>query len=292
MKVDWLSDQNIFGSGSGAEANDRGMVEFGLSKGVDIKLVNPYGFIRPDALCIISNYMYFPDDAIEQALSKGAVFFLHDYVFCRWRLFYPGTEKCIQNCERAKKHFGWYQRAKGLIFLSPLHQSVHYKQFGIELAKIPLAVIPSAIKVDDFGLGNRGFASPKNSYLSVNTLLPFKGRTLLLNFINSHPDDLFTIVGHNPDATPLSKNVTFLGPQATYRMPNLYRSHRYYVELPDTPQPFNRTVCEGRLAGCELVVNNLVGAASYPWFKEGVEAVASQIRKAPSAFWEFIKKEV
>lgn len=65
-------------------------------------------------------------------------------------------------------------------------------------------------------------------------------------------------------------------------MPALLARYRTFVFLPSVIEPFGRVVAEAWAAGCELVVNNLVGA-SY-WLTEDPDA----IRTAAEDFWKLV----
>uniref|UniRef100_A0A6M3M9B0 Putative glycosyltransferase n=1 Tax=viral metagenome TaxID=1070528 RepID=A0A6M3M9B0_9ZZZZ len=283
IRITWIQDFNIFGEGSGAEMNDKTMFINGLKRGIDLTLVNPESPL-PKNKAIISNYTNFPFSTLNTALDQGAVFFLHDYTFCKWRLFFPGQDKC-KICEHALKHLALFEKAKGLIFLSPLHKEVYLEQFP-SLKKMPSAIIPSAIDTSLFPVPSTCL---KDAALTINTLLSFKGRANIIKYIEEHNELSFTIAGHNPDDISIPKNAKFVGLQKYEDLPKLFAAHEYYVELPKTPQPFNRSCAEARLAGCKIITNNLMGAASYTEFQDRT-AFKDIIDAAPKDFWSFIQE--
>ena len=283
MKLNWIQDLNIFGEGSGAEMNDRAIFINGLKRGIGLTLVNPESPLSKNK-SIISNYTNFSFPVLNAALDQGAVFFLHDYTFCKWRLFFPGQDKC-KICEHALKHLALFEKAKGLIFLSPLHKEVYREQFP-SIEEIPSTIIPSAIDTSLFNIPSKHL---KNTALTINTLLSFKGRENIIKYIEEHNELAFTIAGHNPDDISIPKNAKFIGLQKYEDLPELFATHEYYVELPKSPMPFNRTISEARLAGCKIITNKLMGAASYTEFQDRT-AFKYLIDKAPEYFWNFIEE--
>ncbi len=282
-RINWLQDQNIFSTVSGAELNDKVMFLHGLKSGLDITLVNPETQLPKDKFSIISNYTRFSEEYLQQAVDQGAVFFFHDYIFCKWRLFFPGLPKC-RKCEGALKHLPLFEKAKGLIYLSPLHKKVYLKQFP-SLKKIPSAVISSAINTKLFDFDHQ--KSPENSALTVNTLLSFKGKNNIIKYITDHQELNFTVAGHNPDCIELPKNAKYIGVQKYEDIPELFSRHKFYVELPNYGNAaFNRTAAEARLAGCKIITNKFLGAASYPEFRDR-KAFKDLIDRAPENFWRF-----
>jgi hypothetical protein len=78
-----------------------------------------------------------------------------------------------------------------------------------------------------------------------------------------------------PDARPI----------AYEGVPALLARYRTFVHLPDVIEPFGRGVAEAWAAGCELIVNGLVGAAW--WITENREA----LRTAGEDFWAAVLGE-
>ena len=65
-------------------------------------------------------------------------------------------------------------------------------------------------------------------------------------------------------------------------MPALLARYETFVFLPAVIEPFGRVVAEAYAAGCELVVNGLVGARY--WIEEDPDA----IRTAAHDFWQLL----
>jgi glycosyltransferase involved in cell wall biosynthesis len=82
--------------------------------------------------------------------------------------------------------------------------------------------------------------------------------------------------GGGPFAPPGSQQVAYKG------MPQLLAHFDRFVFLPTTIEPFGRTVAEAWAAGCEIVVNRLVGAL------EWLEGDAPAIRSAAEDYWKLV----
>ena len=133
MKILWVQDYNIMAYAGGAERNDLRIVHEGIRRSHDITM----DFEAEYDLAIISNCVTIDKEIMEKIYEKPYIFFFHDYIFCRWRLFYPMLEKC-RTCAFASKWKKDFLKAKKLIFLSPLHRESHYFAMP-ELKKIPHA---------------------------------------------------------------------------------------------------------------------------------------------------------
>jgi hypothetical protein len=77
-------------------------------------------------------------------------------------------------------------------------------------------------------------------------------------------------------APPGSRELAYQG------MPAALARYRTFVYLPDVIEPFGRCVVEAWAAGCELIVNGLVGAA---WW---IENDSRSLETAAHDFWELV----
>ena len=284
-KIAWLQDFDIFSYQGGAEMNDAAHFREGLKRGHDLYLINPQmPFSQPDAL-IISNCVSFDKKRLTDMISSApTIFFFHDYIFCKYRLFYPMIEYC-GTCESSKWWLELFLKAKLLIWLSPLHRDATLTALP-ELKDSKYALIPSAINPAPFLEAKE--VTRQEAYLSVNSLFPFKGRDNLITYAELHPEILFHIVSQEPEPD-LPGNMLILPPQTYDGMPKVYRMYKNYIELPSTPQPFNRTIVEAKLSGCKVITNQLMGATSWPWFKENPENIATELRVASGLFWTVVE---
>lgn len=82
--------------------------------------------------------------------------------------------------------------------------------------------------------------------------------------------------GSGPFAPPDSREVAYAG------MPGLLARYKRFVFLPAVIEPFGRCVAEAWASGCELIINDLVGAKY--WLTENPDA----IRTAGTDYWRVI----
>lgn len=279
MNILWVQDYNVFAYPGGAERNDCRLIHEGIRRSHNITM----DFDSHWDLALISNCVTIDNDILESILSqKKHIFFMHDYIFCKYRLFFPCIEKCY-NCKFADIWKKRFLSSKAIIYLSPLHKEYH-ERFIPELKDIPNFCVPSTIDPHLFNPFRQ--SRIKNSALCINSLLPYKGANRLIEFISKNPNIKFQIVSPNPSLLPLPPNAFIIAQHLPYKdIITLLETSEFYVELPETPQPFNRTCMEAKLAGCKVITNELMGAISYPWFNDRKEAIY-ELLNAPRTFWK------
>ena len=104
MRVAWLQDMDVFSSGGGAELTDRAHIVEGIRQGHDIEILLPRDAqdLAWADVVVISNAVGWPVDLLSNIAPRYVVF-LHDYwALCKWRLFYPMQEKCLDCFQKAK----------------------------------------------------------------------------------------------------------------------------------------------------------------------------------------------
>ncbi len=289
MKASWTQDLNPFRYSGGAGLTDRAMIEAGMRRGHQIDLViaedgAPAVDDESDVF-VVSNCTAFGQDYFKKlaATGKPVVFYFHDYT-CRWRLFFPMEAKCRQ-CYLRERWAPVFDQAALFVWLSPLHREMYLHVYP-ELAEKPYAVIPSPVDPTKFF----DMGQPRDGVLVVNGLQAFKGRQNVLDWAVSHPQTAVRVAGSDQQEG-LPENVTCLGLIPPQQMNALYNQHEAVLLLPATPQPFERVAAEARMAGCNVIVNELVGAASYPWFTD-VQQLREQCAAAPMDFWAALEKLV
>jgi len=291
LKIGWLQDFNIFSVQGGAEMNDAMHFKEGLSRKHRITLFTSDSAFEEQDCIIISNCVTFDRFRLRNIVNStpNIVFFFHDYIFCRFRLFYPVAEIC-KSCGYKNYWLELFKKAKLLIWLSPLHREATLASLP-ELAEKKFALIPSAIDPDLFLMMKPKERHP--AYLSVNTLYEFKGKENLLRWARENPKETLHILSQAECYEQFPENVTVLPSLPYEKMPELYANYEYYIELPNTPQPFNRTCAEAKLSGCKILTNKLMGCASWDWFgNPDLNVIAEELKAAPKRFWEAIEERI
>lgn len=286
MKLAFLQDLPL-DAGGGAQSTDRTMVLEGVRRGHDIQVIAPN--INLDALnasydlAIISNCRSFNIAEVSKSLRERKipwVLFHHDYMQCKWRLYYPLEEKC-RTCFLRERWLPVFREAILNVWLSPLHRRTALFSYP-ELRDRPYALVPSPVSPTEF----YPMDLPRVGAVAVNAALDFKGRRLFVEWAKAHPDTPITLVGQEPDEDfDAPSNVKFVGPVPQHAMNAVYNAHETFLHLPDHRMPFDRTVAEAYLAGCHIVGNANVGALSWPFFKQGREAVVQAMLESPKRFW-------
>jgi len=294
MKVAFLQDMDFHIHKGGAELSDSFVFNEGLRRGYDMRLVLPESFsktiVDQSDMFIISNATRFrKEDLLYIAQNKPCVMYLHDYFpLCNYRLYFPMISKCTK-CKN--KPFAEALLTKSIlnVFLSPLH----LKAFSSIIPSIrdhPYHLHPSTIDVDLFR-PNNGIKRLENTALAVNPFT-FKGLENLIAYKKENPDIEYHWLGHSDQPDKLEKSGWKHLPRVLHEdMPKLYSTYQYYVHLPNSPQPFERTICEAYMCGCSLIVTPLIGAMSYDWFVSR-EEVRKHVKDPHKQFWEAVEKHV
>jgi hypothetical protein len=295
LKVVWLQDADIFSHPGGAEQSDKAAFMEGVKRGHDMRLHRPGMGLGEADLWVVSNRtMWETDRWLDELATKPYVAYLHDYYpLCLYRLYYPGTP-CSKHpyLEQGKK---FVTSSLFNIFLSPLHRDAWARVIP-EVLDHPYYLHPSPVPTDVFTPPeNDGARSPFT--LGVSCLLPFKGRDSIIAYVDSHPDDQFVFAGGadlsrgDGTAWELPPNARYIGPCPTERLADMYRQASAFIHLPDAPQPFERIAAEAKLSGIrKFIINDLVGARSYPSWKMPIGEYRLWIGEACERLWRFVEK--
>ena len=280
-------------TGGGAQLTDRAHFLEGRLRGHDIDLWLPSSGtvdFQVDG-AIISNATSFGFDFLRDlTTTKPCVWFLHDYwPACRYRLYYPMLEdRCrALPCYLKERWLPVLQKAKLIVWLSPLHRESWLWLYP-ELESVPYHLAPSPVNPDKF----YDMKLPRKGVVAVESLAEFKGKRHVLQWAEEHPDVEITFVGGTPEADSLPSNCRDAGLVPYHLMNEVYNQHEALLHLPQSPSPFDRTTAEAYLAGCRIIGNELIGALSWPFFREGRDAVAKACRESPQGFWEAIERAV
>lgn len=158
-----------------------------------------------------------------------------------------------------------------------------------DLSKYPHALVPSAIDPKDHR-APLGVDLKPGTVIGVNNLYGFKGRENVLKYAAEHQELKFTFAGGKEKAVELPENCTYIGYKQREDLSAAFAGHEYLIHLPSTPQPFERTPIEFLIANPKgkLIINQLVGARSYPWFGKtspNREEIFKHCEEAPKTFW-------
>lgn len=281
MRIAWISYLDPFVFSGGGELSNRAFIEAGRRRGHQIsvsawlhrrpqRLARRLGLLRHvtvdwDAdlfvLADIRNHGprrdRFPDAVIQRALATGrAVTLSNAWVdVCPHDLPCDGdTVRCPATCSRQwSNHF--FGSAIGSVFVSPLHHRLTEAVLDVPL---PDRVIHARPPVDPSRFRTLGL-DRDIEVLYVGHINRAKGYESLIERFGR---GTVTFVGHNGLGAPIDG--THLGVLSQEELPEIYNRAKIFAHLPTWNEPQGRTVVEAALCGCELVLNDRVGVASYP----------------------------
>lgn len=296
MNISWIADFDFLANlQGGAEMSDREAYMHGMKQGHTMQLYIPESARmfdpRTTELSIISNAARFDLNWILNVVcTRPYIFYSHDYFpMCRYRLFYPMLQKC-KNCMNINATKKLALNSVMNIFLSPLHFDAWCYAIP-ELKDHPYHIHPSPVNLDLFKPDLNIKRNP-NAGLVINAAA-FKGAKNTVEYCKNHPNITFTFCGGQPEGVRLPGNCAYIGYVPTLKMPSVFNQASYYVELPDTPQPFERQALEARLMEVpHIILNKNVGATSYDWFNKDLNTVKTTIADAVPNLWRKIEKSI
>lgn len=148
-------------------------------------------------------------------------------------------------------------KSKLNIFLSPLHKLEFCKFLNIDIPNSYNFFQP----IDTSIFYNKNLSSRDIPFLFVGAMNWFKG---LGDAIDIFGNSGLHIVGrHSPVVESLPPNVKYLGEFSPKDLSDIYNRTKRFVHIPKWQEPSARTVVEAALCGCELIVNENVGAMSF-----------------------------
>lgn len=173
----------------------------------------------------------------------------HDYLQC------DVTDGCN------KKGIELMSGAKLLYFVSPLHAKTVFEAVPSLVGK-EYKILRPTINTDMFT--NKHFDDRNVDYIYVGPMLAPKGILNVLQYLHENDADPEScmFVGANPKRYDFSKfkHVERIPYQD---MPFVMNKAKCLIHLPVWPEPMGRIVIEAALCGCNLVVNENVGATSF-----------------------------
>ena len=297
MNILWLQDLPLSSLG-GAQYTDEGMVIEGIRQGhwISTRQANDYSLqeIEESDLVIASNIVTFNNRQLEGLMENGTpvIYFLHDHNFCKWRAYFPMGPPCNEECLRRALWEKLYYEAKGIIYLSPLHFESHKTWFPT-LDTVPHLITPPPIRLEQFVERDKDLKLERvaNSVVYVGPMIRYKGIENILKYAEEHPEYNYHFVGPDFDdweAKVVQAGHKYWGKIANTALWKIYRRYEYFIHLPSYPMPAERTAIEAAICGCKLIVNDLVGMTSYPWFHEGRDSIIKHTTESPKRFWTFI----
>lgn len=147
----------------------------------------------------------------------------------------------------------FFERAKKVITASPMHGENLAKLLNIDRRNFYDYLVE--LEVDRFK--NEGL-DRDIEYLTVGAMNHWKGTDVVCNKFGK---DL-TVIGYG-DASLISSGANFIGKVAHEEMDHWYNRAKNFVHLPQWKESFSITAAEASLCGCNILLNENVGAQSF-----------------------------
>jgi len=186
-----------------------------------------------------------------------------------------------QNCFSQRKIVkDSYNNSLFNVYVSPLHKQItnrvlDYDDSGKSIILRPL--------IDTKVFSNRGL-DRDIEYLFVGVVSEAKGYH---NLKKDFSDKNLVIIGDVHPSISLDFG-DYLGKVPYSEIPNYMNRAKNFVFLPRWPEPQGRVVIEAALSGCNLIVNENVGAMSFPFDISNSE----NIDGAATLFWEDLEAKL
>lgn len=257
MKVGWLADlSNTDGSGIGGAEMTAAEFAAAAPKGVEVVYVARQQVelaLECDVACVFNVALY-PPETQRALVGKRVIRYWNDVAphgdpdLTRWLL-----DKAMN------------------VFCSPLH----YERFPWRNGNVPeYTLIPPPVDLQPF----REAAESAGERSGAVSVAPWRGwgksPWLAQEWAREHGGLDFYGGGQVAPAGSV---------QVPYdQMPALLARYKRFVYLPTALEPFCRVVAEAWAAGCDLVINNLIGARYW------IEKEPDKLETAPEDFWRLV----
>ncbi|MFA5385780.1 MAG: hypothetical protein WC364_14185 [Eubacteriales bacterium] len=297
LKVNWLSylDPQVYMGGGErvgrellVEAVRRGHVvrissvrwgKFSRLAGPRIQLhSSPDVWILTDIWNCPEQKQHFPQAILDVVLKSRRYVTLDNAwtTICCYPLFpcNGDVSMCSYSCIRFRAR-EVYLGARAQFFVSRLHRKLIEKTIGIYLQ----SAIEMPPTVDKTFFHNFG-VKRDIPFLFVGTIVDYKGAIEVerrFGNIGLH------WVGRNVTGRRL-KGV-HLGILNNFQLRDVYNRSQYFVHLPEWNEPMGRSVIEALLCGCQVILNEKVGAVGWGTTEDEIRALPN----GATVFWDSIE---
>ena len=306
MKINYLAYLDPQKHPGGGEVVLRRLLEVGRLRGHEIAVTStdpgscnqhadPDLWFLADLFNSPTRLTKLPREKIEQACRGKYVHFDNAYVDCCNLDYLPCSGEAQDPCP----HKSWkelkrnlksgdfgsrcfaqdplvqqlYRNSRLNVFVSPLHQKTVYQVLGLPPDR-PYLVLRPLIDPDRFKDQGK---KRDLEYLFVGAIGEAKGAQALEKELAGA--DLH-LIGATVDGKPPGFGI-WHGKVPYAEIPGWMNRARRFVFLPRWPEPQGRVVIEAALCGCELVLNDNVGAASFDFDLKD----PSHLQGAEEEFW-------
>lgn len=336
MKIIWLnwfrakSDDNPTEESKdilegGAEITVKHFEIKGKELGHDVNVMTPLSIdmdkVKEADLVILSNtptgvekHKFNIEDIDYVIENKDYVKLEHDNGFCQFR-----NVQCDDYCKINKCkpffHRKLMDKAKALIFLSPLQEQIHRKFFWKEMTKEKVAFVPPCIKKTMMKESKE--ARQKGTYCVVGAIYAGKGIDDILEQYKVLGKNL-RFIGNSNDVQLTGRIAqsghTLVPPVPHKEMPSVFQKYEYMIMsrrirktnergipvVNEKEEPlytymnegFGRIIPEALNCGIRILVDKesmkRIGAYSYGWTDD---EIVENCDKADDTFWDILKEK-
>ena len=273
MKVLWISDFSVKDHKGGAQQTNDMMIKYGRKLGHTIKLATGGSVVESKQrydVVILNNITKYAKSEIERLVdSYFCIRYEHDY----WV---------------ASNYPELFGMVKHNIFLSKLHKEKVEEKAKVKIKNYSL--VPSPIDVKKFVPKGK---KERNSVLWAGNFCEDKGSKLFLSHVKDNPGFKFYVAGWGTDIPLLkdNENVEYLGELNTEELIKMYQKVEYFYHRPQWDEAFGRGVIEAYLCGCNLLVNDNIGALSWDWDYGNYDEIKKNVQ-SEDKFWKIIENEL
>ena len=273
MKIAWLADYTFKTNCGGAQITNDMYIKSGKKRGLKITQITPGDVLDYDFdLYIINNLTRFIVKDINELIENVSYMIVsHDYYL-------------LENISKYPKIFEY---SLVNMFMSRMHAKEYVNRLKIKNVDYNT----SPVDVKKFKI-NKKIKKKNNLVIWIGGIHPYKGLNNILSYAKNNPEKNFKLVIiriDNPNSLPKSnlENVEFLCQMDQYKLITLYQKADYVIALPNWIEPTGRSVLEGYLCGCNLIVNKNVGFMGEDWNWNDYEEIREKAQ-SDDLFWERI----
>jgi len=246
-KIAWVADFVVktYRAG-GAQYTNEMVINAGRDRGYDIDIITKDDV--PDCdydLYILNNIRYINVDFINEIIyKKNYIRWEHDYWVCG---AYANDKRFTSILEKSLLN----------LFMSKRHLAVCEKNLGFKIPKGDYVISP--IDTNLFFIDKK-IKKDKNLVIWTGHDKPDnKGFKVALQYAKASPKLKFKMFGIFKDKHNLPDNVEIIGEVDQPVLVKWMQKAQYLMAVPNWIEPSGRSIMEGLLCGCDLIVNDNIG---------------------------------
>ena len=263
IKVGWLADDSsVLG---GAELST-GALALYRPDFIELVMMPPEEVSAEHVDCfVVLNCSSYPAEIISELAQRPVIKSVRDL----W--IYAGSSELRD----------WLLKESALVIFS---SHLHRRRFTFRVA-VPTAIVHPPVDLDRFRAAAAVTRHREGVIWFGNMLNEGKGVREAVEWADEHETEVH-FWGHGAfSAHVAGRFAKYCGMIAYESAPALLASYEKFLFLPRWPEPYGRTTVEAWAAGCELILNERVGAKE--WITDNSETLA---RSGVGMFWDLVTR--